>query len=252
MADQHPQDQPKPVPGEAGRDWNEVSAQEVEQTLTNAAELAYELAGHMGVASNQPKFRDTSELQAIETALDTELKQIDHLVSKTKEELGESVSSSDVTVEPASLTTTTKPLPSVPDFMAEFMSDEPVTVLPESSRLEPDSRSENTAGASPIAVDPIPGLVGVGSLGRHKAQNPPKPEQKASQRNPDAPPREPLWAKLLGKPVFLVCQGAVTMLEIMDRPLNKLSSRSRRALHVTALAAFCVCVIMFVLSLMFS
>lgn len=249
MPDQQPQDQPRPASDQTGRDWNEVSTAEIEQKLGDAADLAYELAGDIGVAGDQPRFRDTAELAAIENALDAELKQIDHLVGKARQELGE---------VPAATRSTEQTTPSIPDFMAEFMTDEPARLFPAALDSSSTAGAEQLdgVGASPeftqaIEHEAIPGLVGIGSLGQRREKKSKADKVFATQRDSTPPTARPNWVRALESPIYKACQTIVFVLELVDRPLAKLSSTTRRALNVTALAAFCVCLLTFLLSFFF-
>ncbi len=252
MADQQPQDQPQPASGNSGQDWTDVSAQDIEQKLSNAADLAYELAGNVGVTRDEPKFRDTSELESIETALDVELKQLDHLVGKAKEELG---------VVPSTGANSQPSVPSIPDFMSEFLSDEPVAVVPEpfataeasaqSAVATHGRNSESASHSHPTAASSKPGLIGVGTLGTRENEVSHRPQEPRAD-TAEKPARQPMWARVLEGPAYQVCNIAIFVLEAIDRPLARLGSKTRRALSVTAIAAFCVCLAIFVLSLLFS
>lgn len=253
MPEQQPSPQPEPGP-DSRPDWNEVSAQEIEQKLTAATDLAYELAGNVGTDTDQPRYRDTSELESIETALDVELKQLEHLVDKTREQLSDDPKPPEKPGAAAA----------VPDFMSEFLSEEPVTIVPEprvmapaeagtpsslrpefaAAEVHPERRSQGVDSGAKV------GLVGVGSLGRRDARKSQGSKPKADQP-PPKPPRES-WARKLEGPLYLMCNGAIQMLEQIDRPFARLGASTRRALSVTAIAAFCVCLLMFVLSMLFS
>jgi hypothetical protein len=250
MADQQPQDQPRPAPDQPGRDWNEVSPADIEQKLSDAASLAYELAGDMGVAPDQPKFRETSELEAIESALDAELKQIDHLVGRAQEELGANSEPADA-ADPGAA----KPIPSIPDFMAEFMTDEPVKVFPtdsdHSDPLQSTAQAGQTTGEA-VEHEEIPGVVGVGTLRQRKGTHTDRDRARQTQPESRASSAKPKWAMALEAPAFHVCHALVGLLEFFDRPLAKLDPRTRRALSVTAIAAFCVCLLTFLLSVLIS
>lgn len=255
MPDPQPQEQPESRPPQ---DWHAVGAQEIEQTLSSAADLAHELAGDVGVTADEPRFRETSELESIETALDVELKNLEHLVSRTKEELSEGPPA-----DPAGPRTA-----SVPDFMSEFLTDEPVTVMPDPRAFTEvaaqetgsnDPRPEGSAVSTGIRVErrgqavapPKAGLIGVGSLGHRKAKKPAKSQKSASNEQP-SPSRRTGWARALARPVYVSCAAGVRLLEIIDRPFARISAGTRRGLSVTALAAFCVCLLMFLLSMLFS
>jgi|CXWL01.1.fsa_nt_gi hypothetical protein len=255
MADQNPQDQPQQNPGQ---DWNEVSVQEMEQTLSSAADLAYELAGDVGVTPNQPRFRDTSGIESIETTLDGELKQLEHLVGKTQEQLSD---------DPPPAAEKPKKAAAIPDFMSEFLSDEPVTVVPEPRALQEaaaeDGPSTSRAGSGSVSADVSPtprgqalettqkaGLVGVGSLGRETKKAP--KIDKAKTAESAKPAHRASWPGFLEGPLYQFCNGAIGLLEVANRPFAKLGPTTQRALSVTAIAAFCVCLAMFVLSLMMS
>ncbi len=259
MTDQQPQDQSQPTPTpKPGQDWNEVSVQEIEQTLSSAADLAYELAGEVGVTPDQPKYRDTSGLESIETALDAELKQIEHLVDRTREQLSDDPLPAEEKGQTAA----------VPDFMSEFLSDQPVTVVPEPRALKEagteDGPSVSRSGSGSVSADissaprgqalettPKVGLIGVGSLGLRETKKTLKPE-KATTAEPTRPAHRSIWAKLLEGPLYRICDMAIHLLELVDRPFAKLGPTTRRAVSVTAIAAFCVCLAMFVLSLLMS
>ncbi len=253
MPDQHPQDQPGQKPQQ---DWHEVSAQEIEQTLSSAADLAHELAGDVGVTGAEPRFRDTAGLESIETALDVELKQLEHLVSRTKEELSEG---------PPRAGEVSPRTSSIPDFMSEFLTDEPVTIMPE-SRAFSASEGEHKSPALPLShrrSDDImerreqasetarPGLIGVASLGRLESKKSKRAEKSKSEPQTPSSPRTS-FREVFEKPVYAACDAAIRVLEMMDRPFSKLSPASRRGLSVTALAAFCVCLLLFLMTVLFS
>ena len=248
MPDPHPQDQPQP---KSRQDWNEVSAAEIEQTISNAAELAYELAGDIGQANVQA-YRDTSGLEPIETALDVELKQLDHLVRKTQEQLEDLPGGAEGSA-------------AVPDFMSEFLTGEPVTIAIESNAKAaaqaPGGQVGGQADNDLLTSDDAPafcspeqpgeskmGLVGIGTLGVRKA------EKKTTLEEPptEPPPVRQEKPQLLRRAAFWLCDCGVRVLELIDRPLAGLQPSTRRALSVTAIAAFCTCLTMFLLSLLFS
>ena len=260
MPDQQPQNQPQPKPSQ---DWNEVSVQEIEQSLSSASELAYELAGNIGQSPGQPRIRDASGLESIETALDVELKHIDHLVGKTKEQL------EDAPPPPAGERKRTAA--PIPDFMSEFLSDEPVTVLPEAAPRAlaeatgeggSSATSRSGGGSAPSGAASVSrgslqepaskaGLIDVGTLGRPQIPHAPKPNKTKAQEPAKTSPRSG-WAKLVEGPLYLVCDRTIHLLELLDRPFARLAPTTRRALNVTAIAALCVCLAMFVLSWLMS
>lgn len=247
MPDKQPPDQPQP---KSGQGWDEVSVQDIEQKLSTAADLAYELAGDVGASGDQPqpKYRDTSGLESIESALDVELKQLEHLVDRTKEQLSD---------EPPAAVEKPAGTAAVPDFMSEFLSDEPATVVPEPRGMAP-AAAEVSAPAEihserrGHSTDTLqkPGLVGVGSLGRSEPRKPTKPEKPKVEPTKVVP--RVGWAKRLEGPAYMICGGAVQLLELIDRPFARLSPAIRRGMSVTAIAAFCVCLLVFVLSLLMS
>ena len=248
MADQ-PQEQPPHGPSQ---EWNQISAREIEDTISTAADLAYELAGDIGQAKTPAPHRDASGLEPIETTLDAELKQLDHLVRKTQQEL---------TDKPPSAQ---KKAAAVPDFMAEFLTDEPVAVMPEpplTSGADGDGgkaiethQARSSQSTTATAPRPQPeaklGLVGVGSLGdrwgRKSEAETPQSEESAFK------PAPPTLTGKLERLAYLGCCGFILALEMLDLPLTGLSASTRRALGVTAVAAFFTCLAMFVLSLLFS
>lgn len=251
MSDQHPQDQPQPNPPQ---DWNEVSAREIEKTISDAADLAYELAGDIGGAGPRPAIRDTSGLESIETALDVELKQLEHLVSRAKEELDE---------KPAA---EAKRNAAVPDFMSEFLSDDPVATAaetgPASGGLMDDliaGSTGGTHGAAPsggagtmttgVAPGARAGLIGVGTLGDRPVQKKEKAEKAASE---EAAKKKPGMRESMASAIYRMCSGGVSLLELADLPFGKMGPGTRRALSVTAVTAFCVCLAVFVLAMLFS
>jgi hypothetical protein len=253
MPDQHPQDQPAPKPQQ---DWHEVSAQEIEQTLSSAADLAHELAGDVGVAAGEPRFRDASGLESIENALDVELKQLEHLVGRTKEQLSDA---------PPRAPAVSSRKSSVPDFMSEFLSDEPVKIMPE-PRTFPAAEEEHKAPGMPLSHrhsdevmerrGPVSetakaGLIGVGSLGRLETKKSSRTEKSKSKQQVPASPRTS-FREVFEKPTYAACNAAIRVLEMIDRPFSKLSPASRRGLNVTAVAAFCVCLLLFLMTVLFS
>lgn len=251
MPEQHPQDQPGPKPQQ---DWHEVSAEEIEQTLSSAADLAHELAGDVGVAAGEPRFRDNSGLESIETALDVELKQLEHLVSRTKEELSEG---------PPRAKEAQSRTSSIPDFMSEFLADEPVKLVPEprpshaAVHAPEDSKWDKAATDESIerrgkgAETARAGLIGVGSLGHRESKKPNTAEKLKSGEQAACSPRTSLRS-VLEKPAYKASEAAVRMLEIIDQPFAKLSSTGRRGLSVIAITAFGMCLLMFLLALIFS
>lgn len=236
-----PQDQPQP-----GQDWNDLSTKEVEETLQAASDLAYQLAGDIGSQSPGPGYRDTTELAAIEGALDTELKQLEHLVDKTRQQLSEdSVSSPAPTPTPSNATS------SVPDFMAEFMADEPVTAVPVAT---PAGGSGHSGGSFDAHSSPAPmqkpGLVGIGTLGQIDTKKKSRAEEDASNAQAIVPKKS--VTDKLEMPLYKACSGLTVVLETIDKPFAKLSPGVRKALSVTALAAFGTCLALFIASLLFA
>lgn len=254
MAEEQPQDQSQPNPPQ---DWNEVSAREIEKTISDAADLAYELAGDIGGGPARPGFRDTSGLESIETALDVELKQLEHLVGRTKEELDGT---------PRAKVDQPKRGQSIPDFMSEFLSDDPVTIVPEprpdvqTSARESESSPAGAGGGIDsggagtmthgAAATTKAGLIGVGTLGERPIQKKTRTE-KVDPRESNPPPKSGL-RESLSSAAFRACQGGVRILEVADLPFGKLAPSTKRALSVTAIAAFSVCLALYVLSLLFS
>ena len=96
-----------------------------------------------------------------------------------------------------------------------------------------------------------PGLIGVGSLGLRETKKALKPE-KAKAVEPTKPAHRSIWTRLLEGPLYRFCDVAIRLLEVVDRPFARLGPTTRRAVSVTAIAAFCVCLAMFVLSLLMS
>lgn len=228
------QDQPHPE-----QDWNDLSAREVEETLEAASELAYQLADDIGASAEAAPYRESPELAAIEGALDVELKQLEHLVDKTRLELDPQPAPA----KPASSV-------SVPDFMSEFLTDEPVPVMPLAGAESPDASSTALHSAEVAAAPQKPGLVGVGTLGqadRKKLAASPRPqpvELPASESKS--------FADHLESPIYKACCGIARLLEILDTPFARLNPTARRALSVTALAAFGACLGVFLASLLFN
>jgi len=229
-----PQDHPQP-----GHDWNDLNTREVEETLQAATDLAYHLADDIGTRTEGPSYRDTAELASIEGALETELKQLEHLVDRTRQEV------SDEPAPSSSVAHADKPA-SASDVMAEYLSGQPVTVSPMPAS-QGGAGHESHPGGRAVKK---PGLVGVGTLGEIDLKKKPKAEK---PRPPELlPVEEKTMADKLEIPLYKICKGVANVLDIFDKPFAQLSPSMRQALSVTALAAFGTCVLMFLASLLFS
>ncbi len=104
-----------------------ATEKDVDAKLAEAARLAGEIGGQVGVSeASTVEALSTNPMQSIEKGLDEELKDLEHLIQKTKSEVGgDSAVGAEAPAKPA--------VPSVPDFMAEFMSPEPLPASPDAS-----------------------------------------------------------------------------------------------------------------------
>ncbi|MDO8632262.1 MAG: hypothetical protein Q7R41_17395 [Phycisphaerales bacterium] len=176
----------QPSDSSASRDWESASEKDVEQKLALAAELAGELAGHVGAApmgtSSKDAVGDAGPLTNIEKELDAELNELEHLVGKTQAEVGEDKSEDHHPPDDREFPNRASPdnaapdrrPAAVPEFMSEFTSPEAPTKDLDDADDDGGDTLEDESATEPLPPEAAPVTAGVLA-----GTKPPAPEMTA-------------------------------------------------------------------------
>jgi len=268
MTDEQQPDQASPEPPE-GSDSGVASENELDEVLAQASSLAAELSEEIGAADELPVSEDArrapEQAGNLATAeLDAQLNEIDRLVAETNSEVDDASGRPDEHALPPSEPPASPSAPPVPEFMEEFTRPERPGDAAQPGAQAPAS------GASTGDAGPKPGVVGTGMLGvvgaappaLEEAKKPPPSE--AGESGNELPGEMPVasktgkladlvhWAAARSSPVVLaVCDRALTLLEVVNRPVaDKLGDSTLRVIGWIALATLGTSVIVYLFSLL--
>lgn len=272
MADEHSPEQPaSDSPG--GEDISFVADKDLDDVLAQAAGLAADLSRELGAGEDPSESTDGLTApgggEDRQADLDATPQDIDQPAQRN-------VAESDPAPAPSPDDPGSDSPDAVPDFMAEFTQEEdsPETAPTESQERAANSQEPVTppsAVGSPAnqALRPggsaKPGIVGTGMLGvvgtvspAPAVSNPaPPPGAPSGQTNTASETSEsPKIASSLRQAVALasplvwsVCDRALSLLELIDRPLAKLGSSIRRAIGWLAIATAGTALVAYLISL---
>jgi hypothetical protein len=254
MASDKPPQPPGKTPRGEGDPPNDLE-KELDAVIAKASSLVNDLAGELGPAdagtggSDDPVLCVTAPTtQKIEEGLN----ELDHLVSRTRAEVGGEPPSPDKpAAKPDSGGASGASNYYVPDFMSEFTRPQP-TVEPKPSRSAPAAAPEKAAPSprtvapasiSPTVVPSVPGgrLGMVGTPLRPGVTHPGAPQSTAMTSVPailippgDEPPSSKFGVVSLA--LTMAMSVAVTLLELFDRPFKPVRDAAKQLLGWIAIA----------------
>lgn len=283
MTDELPPDQPQPdAPN--GADSELVSADELDEVLSQAAALATDLSSELGVTDGTPDSSGSPDAPAIRKEapadLDRELNDLQQLVATAGEELNDEPASPN---DPGGPDTHPQAFKSersssgdsydVPDFMSEFTEPQQPDAAPDESRqpqskpppVNPSESTSESASQTKSVHIPKPGVVGTGMIGV-VGTAPPTPavkdESPAIVKDDPADDASPpsiakksrriareAGSRLSPLALRLGLQG-VRVLERIDRPIRGVSRPVRRLIGWIAIATLGTATIVFLISLL--
>jgi len=256
MSDQPPPDRAQSDPSKQAA-WDSVSEAELDAALSHAASLAAELSGQIQSADDPAASSGPASggnpLDNPSTGLDAELEQLEQLVSTAAAQIR--------SAENAAPVPSTAPAHTVPDIMSEFTAPHKPAArsAPEvsSSAVASDLMTAPVYGppdrAMPAAASAKPGVVGSGMMGvvggavNIPPLAVPRPGEPVAHAECE---REsgPGWAIRLVAPLLVILQGFASMLELIDRPLARISGGVRRIVGWVAIALIAASMLVFVRS----
>ncbi|UCC31358.1 MAG: hypothetical protein JSU86_03595 [Phycisphaerales bacterium] len=284
MTDEQRPNHTSPEPPE-GPDSGVASENELNEVLAQASSLAAGLSEEVGTVeqppvSEEPRQTPEKAEDPAATDLDVQLAELERLVAETDSEVDDTRGSPDEDAQVLSETRTSLITHPVPEFMEEFTRAEglgdaakpepqaPAAAIPPGGPGEgvTESRSPDV---SDLGAGPKPGVVGTGMLGV-VGEVPPVPEgtEEPAPAEPGEPGHEPVeevsavskigrLADVMHKaaarslPAALaVCDRAVTLLEVINRPVaDRLGDSTLRVIGWIALATLGTSVIVYLSSL---
>lgn len=256
-----------------------VSESDLDDVLSQASSLAAELSEEIGVDAGSPAPAAASiDDDTADVSVEVGLEELERLVAATREEVdGDAPAADPPNSEPEDL--------AVPDFMSEFTEPEPPSSDEPEAPGEPDAAEESpplpafdepiptTTTASndaQIVSDPSLGIVATGTVKKEAPPEPlgvvgtPSPEVVEDPASPEADDsegeasEEPTVSKraalvqtVVGKAgplLFMVCDRGVSLLEKIDRPIQRLGQQPRRLIGWLAIATLGTSLLAFIVS----
>ncbi len=256
-----------------------ISETDLDDVLAQASSLAADLSQEIGQDAGSPA-AGTAPLDggSTDATVEVGLDELERLVAATREELdgsdGEAAAPDPPSEEPADL--------AVPDFMSEFTEpspppppdepDGPDELPPPPAALDepPPPAAIAAPNDSQVVSDPSLGIVATGTV---KQEAPPEPlgvvgtqspvvaEDTSSPKVDDSAveaPTEPTVSKRValvraivakaGPILLIVCDHGVSLLEKIDRPLQRIGQVPRRLLGWLAIATLGTSLVAFIVS----
>lgn len=257
-----------PTPADPGDPMGSemISESELDDVLAQASSLAADLSEEIGQDA-EPRAAGAASIDgyAEDASVEVGLEELERLVASTREEVeGAEAPEGDAPSEkPADL--------AVPDFMSEFTDPAP----PADAADGPDAASPTPSVAAPakdssVISDPSLGIVATGTIKKETPAEPlgvvgtPSPATTEDSSAPavdepaDEGETEPavsrraaivqaLTAKA-GPILFMVCDRSVSVLEKIDRPLQRIGQVPRRLIGWLAIATLGTSLLAFIVS----
>ena len=260
MSEQPPPDRASPGSSGQQADWDAAPGRELDQALSQAADLAADLAGQVGPADPQPDVGESrpprDPLDASRTDLESELHELQRLVDATTSAV-DSQGTPAADAEPTRRTIGE----AIPDFMAEFTrSEEPnvSTQVPAraSASLSPAPAKPATTASTDVAELTAVGIVG-GPVILPTDLIPPSPAADEPEEGDKASAPTETAAEVNGQrmpervseAVAGLCERATALLELLDRPFARIGPETRAVCGWIALGTLVAAVILWTLSL---
>ncbi len=284
MTKEQPPDKSSPDPLE-GAGSGAISDQELDDVLAQASSLADDLAEEVGLAEKSDQQGEPHEPPDGAADLDAELSELEQLVADASSEVNEEAESADETAPSAEESTPRSEKPPIPDFMEEFTRPqepadaEPAATKTPASTAPPDPATtsetkEQDADASGTTLSAKPGVVGTGMIGVVGAplSTPPTDDRAtegteasdtAAPTEEDDTPETASYVSVVARLVHTVkqsagrfstmgltlCNRALGLLEVVDRPFARLGEPVRRVIGWIAIATVGTAVIVYMISL---
>lgn len=241
-----------------------ATEQQLDAALAGAAgkiDALQQSVGTSGTGEDSPNLLEEPENESLPAVIDSQLDEIDRLLMEAGEQLGSPDTQGSAVAAPQS--TSPRQEAPTPDFMQDLLSSDdpssPGSAAADETSLKPNSNPAPQRSSKAETPDFMAEFMSESSRPENAARVEPQNKsisEGAQSALPDAAPQtagssppESNLRRVVDGPIYSAADFGVSMLEAVDRPFRRFSSRTKEVFGWLGLIALATAALVFILSL---